>query len=71
AAQLALAWTLAKFPNTVPIPGTRHIDRLRENIGAINVQLTDEDLNQIDQILPPGSAAGTRYPEAGMKSLNR
>jgi aryl-alcohol dehydrogenase-like predicted oxidoreductase len=71
AAQLALAWVLAKSPNIVPIPGTRHLDRLKDNIGAVNVKLTDNDMKQIDEILPMHAAAGERYPEAAMKALNR
>jgi aryl-alcohol dehydrogenase-like predicted oxidoreductase len=70
-AQLALAWILAKSPNTVPIPGSRKIERLEENLGAVNVQLTNDDLAEIDRILPPDAAVGLRYPEAAMKALNQ
>src|SRR5262249_60790771 len=62
-AQLALAWLLARGPDIVPIPGTKRLDRLRENVGAIHVRLDAEDLRHIDEALPPGAAAGTRYPE--------
>jgi aryl-alcohol dehydrogenase-like predicted oxidoreductase len=71
AAQLALAWVLAKSPNIVPIPGTRHIDRLQENLGAANVKLTDADMQEIDDVLPLHAATGNRYPEAAMKAVNR
>jgi aryl-alcohol dehydrogenase-like predicted oxidoreductase len=70
-AQLALAWVLAKSPNIVPIPGTTHIDRLKENLGAINVKLSETDMQQIDAVLPLHSAVGARYPEAAMKAVNR
>ena len=70
-AQLALAWVLAQGEDIVPIPGTKRRRYLEENLGALDVSLTDEDLSRIDQVLPPGAAAGTRYPEAGMASVNR
>src|SRR6478672_5460456 len=60
-AQLALAWVLAKGDDVVPIPGTKHIRYLDENIGALDVKLTGEDLKRLDKILPPGAAAGERY----------
>jgi aryl-alcohol dehydrogenase-like predicted oxidoreductase len=71
AAQLALAWVLAQGEDIVPIPGTKHVRYLEENIGAIDVKLTAEDLKRLDQILPPGAAAGQRYPEQSMAALNR
>jgi aryl-alcohol dehydrogenase-like predicted oxidoreductase len=70
-AQLALAWVLAQGEDIVPIPGTRHIKYLDENIGALEVKLTSEDLKRLDEILPPGAAAGTRYHARGMESINR
>jgi aryl-alcohol dehydrogenase-like predicted oxidoreductase len=70
-AQLALAWVLAQGEDIVPIPGTRHIKYLDENIGALEVKLSQDDLRRLDEILPPGAAAGTRYPERGMASVNR
>jgi aryl-alcohol dehydrogenase-like predicted oxidoreductase len=70
AAQLALAWVLAKGDDIVPIPGTKHISYLDENIGALEVTLTDEDLKRLDDILPPGAAAGPRYPERSMATVN-
>ncbi len=69
-AQLALAWVLAQGDDIVPIPGTRHIRYLDDNIGALDVQLTREDLDRLDAILPPGAAAGTRYPERAMAAVN-
>jgi aryl-alcohol dehydrogenase-like predicted oxidoreductase len=71
AAQLALAWVLAKGDDVVPIPGTKRIRYLDENIAALEVRLTPEDLRRIDDILPPGAAAGTRYSEQSMAALNR
>ena len=69
-AQLALAWVLAQGEDIVPIPGTKRVRYLDENIGALEVQLTDEDLKRLDEILPPGAAAGQRYHERGMAAVN-
>jgi aryl-alcohol dehydrogenase-like predicted oxidoreductase len=68
-AQLALAWVLAQGNDIVPIPGTKRRPYLEENAGALNVRLTTEDLARIDRIIPRGAAAGTRYPDAGMKMV--
>ncbi|HEY8469189.1 MAG TPA: aldo/keto reductase [Longimicrobiales bacterium] len=70
-AQLALAWVLAQGPHIVPIPGTRSVDRLAENVAAVELELTREDLDRLDRIAPKGIAAGSRYPEAAMRTLNR
>lgn len=70
AAQLALAWVLAQGENIIPIPGTRREKYLRENIGALDVTLTADDLAQINTALPPGAAAGTRYHETMMNRVN-
>jgi aryl-alcohol dehydrogenase-like predicted oxidoreductase len=67
----ALAWVLAQGNDIVPIPGTKRRRYLEENIGALEVRLTAEDLAKIDSILPPGRAAGSRYPESGMQVVNR
>jgi aryl-alcohol dehydrogenase-like predicted oxidoreductase len=69
-AQLALAWVLAQGDDIVPIPGTRHPKRVEENVGALNVVLSENDLRRIDSAAPKGVAAGERYPEGPMKSLN-
>jgi aryl-alcohol dehydrogenase-like predicted oxidoreductase len=69
-AQLALAWLLARGNDIVPIPGTRHRDRLQEDLGALEVSLSVTELDEIDSALPPGSAVGDRYPAAAMKALN-
>jgi aryl-alcohol dehydrogenase-like predicted oxidoreductase len=71
AAQLALAWVLAQGDDIVPIPGTKHVRYLDENIGALDVKLTSEDLKRLDEILPPGAAAGERYHARGMETVNR
>ena len=71
AAQLALAWVLAQGEDIIPIPGTKYVRYLDENIGALEVKLTDEDLRRLDEILPPGAAAGQRYHERGMEAVNR
>ncbi len=70
-AQLALAWLLAQGENIVPIPGSKHRSRLEENAAAIHVTLAREELKEIDAIAPHGVAAGTRYPEAGMRAVHR
>jgi aryl-alcohol dehydrogenase-like predicted oxidoreductase len=67
--QLALAWMLAQGDDVVAIPGTRSIARLEENLGALQVTLTPDDLARLDAAIPPGAAAGTRYPAAGMTSV--
>jgi len=69
ASQLALAWVLAQGSDIVPIPGTKRRRYLEENAGALAVTLNAEDLQRIDRIIPPGAAAGTRYPEPGMRML--
>jgi aryl-alcohol dehydrogenase-like predicted oxidoreductase len=67
--QLALAWVLAQGPDIVPIPGTKRLEYLEENLGALGVTLTPDDLAQINEAMPPGAAKGLRYPEAQMKAL--
>jgi aryl-alcohol dehydrogenase-like predicted oxidoreductase len=70
-AQLALAWVLAQGEDLVPIPGTKRRKYLEENVGALGVKLTKEDLHQIDAVFPSGAAAGQRYPEHMMSLVNR
>ncbi|HKR63449.1 MAG TPA: aldo/keto reductase [Thermoanaerobaculia bacterium] len=67
--QLALAWVLQQGNDIVPIPGTRHVKYLEENVGAMNVQLSPEDMRRIDEVAPKGIAAGERYPD--MSTVNR
>jgi len=69
-AQLALAWVLAQDENIVPIPGTKRRKYLEENVAALDVKLTKEDLRRIDEIFPTGAAAGDRYPEHMMSMVN-
>ena len=69
--QLALAWVMAQGNDMVPIPGTKRREFLEENIGAINVTLTRQDLARIDEIAPKGAAAGERYGAEAMKVLGR
>ena len=69
ASQLALAWVLAQGEDVVPIPGTKRLEYLEENLGALDVRLTPDDLARLDEVLPPGSAKGLRYPEAQMKAV--
>lgn len=70
-AQLALAWVLARGRHILPIPGTRSLERLDENAAAVEIDLTEEELERIDRIAPMGSAAGSRYPEASMRAVHR
>jgi aryl-alcohol dehydrogenase-like predicted oxidoreductase len=69
--QLALAWVMAQGDDVVPIPGTKRRKYLEENVGALGVTLTADDLSAIDAIAPKGVAAGLRYPAAAMSSINR
>jgi aryl-alcohol dehydrogenase-like predicted oxidoreductase len=69
--QLAIAWVLAQGKDIITIPGTKHIKHLEENIASENVQLTKDDLQSIDAIMPAGIVSGTRYPERFMSALNR
>ena len=70
-AQLAIAWILAKGENIVPIVGTKRRNYLEENIRALNVKLTSDDVRRLDEAVPRGAAVGERYPEATLKLLNR
>jgi len=71
AGQLALAWLLAQGEDVVPIPGTKRREYLEENVGAVTIELTDEDMRRIEEVAPVGAAAGERYNEAGMQTVNR
>lgn len=71
AAQLALAWVLAQGEEIVPIPGTKRRRYLQENVGALEVQLTSDDLRRLDEVMPPDIAAGKRYPEATLAMVNK
>jgi aryl-alcohol dehydrogenase-like predicted oxidoreductase len=70
-AQLALAWVLAQGNDIVPIPGTKRRKYLQENVGALDVDLTREDLARIEEVAPKDSFAGSRYPEAMTRLLSR
>jgi aryl-alcohol dehydrogenase-like predicted oxidoreductase len=69
-AQLALAWLLAGHDNVIPIPGTSSTKRLEENVGALDITLSDEEMDHIEEIAPHGVVAGTRYNEAMLRLLN-
>lgn len=69
--QLALAWVLAQGEDLVPIPGSSRCAHLEENLAALEIRLTAEELNRIDEAAPKGVTAGDRYPEGGMKVVNR
>jgi len=68
--QLVLAWLLAQGPEVVAIPGTKRLDRLHENLGALNVKLSPADVASIGEAVPAGAAGGPRYPEAQMKGVH-
>ncbi len=70
-AQLAIAWVLARGDHIVPIPGTKRRAYLEQNAEAADIQLSATDLEALDEIFPPGAAAGTRYPERDMHRVNR
>lgn len=67
--QLALAWLLARGPDVIPIPGTKRVKYLEENIGALSVKLSDAELQEIEAVFPAGAASGARY--ADMSFVNR
>ncbi len=69
-AQLALAWVLAQGHDIVPIPGTKRRRYLEEDVAAVAIELTEQDLVSIEAVAPPGVAAGSRYPEAQMERVN-
>jgi aryl-alcohol dehydrogenase-like predicted oxidoreductase len=69
--QLALAWLLAQGDDIIPIPGTKRRNYLEENIGALNIKLTPDDLRRIDEVAPRGAASGDRYPANMMAAVNR
>ena len=68
--QLALAWVLAQDEDIVPIPGTKHLQYLEDNVGSLKVKLTAEDLRRLDEVFPTGAAAGPRYPDHMMVLVN-
>jgi aryl-alcohol dehydrogenase-like predicted oxidoreductase len=68
--QLALAWLLARGEDIVPIPGTKRRERLEENLGALDVRLTAEEVERIAEAIPVGAAAGDRYPAAQLKAVH-
>jgi aryl-alcohol dehydrogenase-like predicted oxidoreductase len=68
-AQLTLAWLLAQGEDVVAIPGTRYLERLEENLGALDVRLTEAEIAELSEKIPVGAASGTRYPAGGMPSV--
>jgi aryl-alcohol dehydrogenase-like predicted oxidoreductase len=68
--QLALAWVLAQGEDVAPIPGTKRRKYLEENVAAVDIKLSKEELTAINAVFPPDAAAGTRYPESMMSALN-
>jgi aryl-alcohol dehydrogenase-like predicted oxidoreductase len=71
ASQLALAWVMAQGPDIVPIPGTKRLAYLEENVAAARVTFSDEELRRIEDAAPKGAAAGARYPEQAMRTIGR
>lgn len=70
AAQLALAWLMHQGPDVVPIPGTRSLARVEENLGALKLSLSALNLQRLEELFPPGSTAGERYPEHLLRTVN-
>jgi aryl-alcohol dehydrogenase-like predicted oxidoreductase len=70
-AQLALAWLLAKGADIFPIPGTKKRSRVEENAAAVDIELSRDEVRQLEEFVPKGFAAGDRYPERGMQTINR
>jgi aryl-alcohol dehydrogenase-like predicted oxidoreductase len=68
--QLALAWVLAQGDDIVPIPGTKRRKYLEENVAAVDLKLTPEDLRRLNEVFPSGAASGLRYPEHMMNLVN-
>jgi aryl-alcohol dehydrogenase-like predicted oxidoreductase len=68
-AQLVLAWLLAQGSDVLPIPGTKRKERVDENLGALGIKLSAQELRRISDAAPPGAGAGTRYPAEGMKRV--
>jgi aryl-alcohol dehydrogenase-like predicted oxidoreductase len=68
--QLALAWVLAQGGDIVPIPGTKHRKYLEENVGALDVELSADELRRLNEVFPFGAASGERYPEHMMHLVN-
>jgi len=68
-AQLALAWVLAQGHDIVPIPGTRRLSYLQDNLAAAEIVLSADELSHLSGLVPQASVAGTRYDETGMKRL--
>jgi aryl-alcohol dehydrogenase-like predicted oxidoreductase len=69
--QLALAWVLAQGDDVIPIPGTKRIQYLEQNIAAVDIKLTPDDLRRLNDVARPDAVAGMRYPEQAMAALNR
>jgi len=69
--QLALAWLLARGEDIIPIPGTKRIERLEENAAALDLSISREDVERLDELIPPGAAAGERYPVSKMKKVTK
>ncbi len=70
AAQVALAWVLAKAPHIVPIPGTRRKRYIEENAAAVDIALSKDEVAKLDAMFPPEAVAGLRYPEPAMHHLD-
>ena len=68
--QLALAWVLAQGDDIVPIPGTKRVKYLEDNVGAVDVDLSTDDLAQIERVMPKGAVAGQRYNETMMRLID-
>jgi aryl-alcohol dehydrogenase-like predicted oxidoreductase len=70
-AQVALAWLLNKAPHVIPSPGTRHIAYLEDNVTAAGIELSVEEITELDRLFDPAAVAGARYPDAGFVGVER
>jgi aryl-alcohol dehydrogenase-like predicted oxidoreductase len=70
-AQLALRWLLEQGDDVVPIPGTKRVAYLEENVGALDIDITEDQLRRVEELFPPGAVAGERYAESGMTTVER
>jgi aryl-alcohol dehydrogenase-like predicted oxidoreductase len=68
--QIAIAWVLSRGEDVVPIPGTKRVKYVEENVAASDIRLTEDDLERLDRAFPVGAAQGERYPAEGMKAVS-
>jgi aryl-alcohol dehydrogenase-like predicted oxidoreductase len=70
-AQLAISWVLARGEDIIPIPGTKKLTYLEENLAAADIKLSTRDMSELEKVVPAGAVAGARYTEQAMRSIDR